>query len=130
MLSNGEKVSPADMEAAILRDPLFEQVMVVGESRPYLSVCAVLKAEEWKKIAGSMGLPENDLASERAEQAVLARIGKQITAFPGYAQIRRAALMADPWTVDNGLLTPTLKLKRAKVVERHQQRIVGLYAGH
>jgi long-chain acyl-CoA synthetase len=77
-----------------------------------------------------MGLPENDLASERAEQAVLARIGKQITAFPGYAQIRRAALMADPWTVDNGLLTPTLKLKRAKVVERHQQRIVALYAGH
>ena len=51
MLSNGEKIPPADMKAAILRDPLFEQVMVLGEARPYLSVVAVLKHEEWKKLA-------------------------------------------------------------------------------
>ena len=51
MLSNGEKVPPVDMEAAIMRDPLFEQVMLLGEGKPYLSVVAVLNADHWKKLA-------------------------------------------------------------------------------
>jgi long-chain acyl-CoA synthetase len=37
---------------------------------------------------------------------------------------------AEPWTVENGLLTPTMKLKRAKVMESHKQEFEGLYAGH
>ncbi len=40
--------------------------------------------------------------------------------FPGYAKIRRLGLLLEPWTVDNGLLTPTLKVKRAKVLEKMQ----------
>jgi long-chain acyl-CoA synthetase len=130
VLSNGEKIPPADMETAILRDPLFEQVMVLGEARPYLSACAVLKPDEWKKLAVALGLQENNLSSERAEQVVLARIAKQISAFPGYAQVRRAALLIEPWSVENGLLTPTMKLKRPKVLERYGAEVEQLYAGH
>jgi len=130
VLSNGEKIAPADMEAAILRDSLFEQVMVVGESRPYLSALAVLKVEEWKRLTSELAIPESDFANEKAEQAVLARIGKQIESFPGYAQVRRVALGTEPWTIENGLVTPTLKLKRGKVLERHRREIEALYAGH
>ncbi|MGH8718614.1 MAG: AMP-dependent synthetase/ligase, partial [Burkholderiales bacterium] len=51
VLSNGEKIPPVDMETAILRDPLFEQVLVLGEARPYLSVMAVLNQDKWNKLA-------------------------------------------------------------------------------
>ena len=50
VLSNGEKVSPVDMEAAILRDALFEHVMLLGEGKPFLSVVVVLNAEPWKQL--------------------------------------------------------------------------------
>jgi long-chain acyl-CoA synthetase len=51
-------------------------------------------------------------------------------AFPGYARIRKIALLDDPWTSDNGMLTPTLKIKRAKVLERHMKEYAGLYDGY
>ena len=133
VLSNGEKVPPVDMEAAIARDPFFEQVMVIGEGKPYLSVFVVPNKELWAKAAAEHGL---DLASPRslrapqAEQLVLERINAQIRSFPGYAQIRRVAIFPEPWTIENGLLTPTLKLKRARVLEQYGSEYERLYAGH
>jgi long-chain acyl-CoA synthetase len=133
VLSNGEKVPPVDMEAAILRDPFFEQVMVLGEGKPYLSVLVVLNKDIWAKLAAEHGLDAASALSTRlpqAEQLVLERINAQIKQFPGYAQIRRVAIANAPWTVDNGMLTPTLKLKRAKVLEAHRADYDKLYSGH
>ncbi len=133
VLSNGEKVPPVDMEAAISRDPFFEQVMVVGEGKPYLSVLVVPNQELWAKLAAEHGLDPASALSTRlpqAEQLVLERINAQIKQFPGYAQIRRVALLAAPWTMDNGMLTPTLKLRRAKVLEEHRADYDKLYSGH
>ncbi|WP_293007920.1 long-chain fatty acid--CoA ligase [Nitrosomonas sp.] len=133
VLSTGEKVPPADMETAILRDPLFEQVMLIGEARSYLSVLVVLNPKHWQSYATQHGL-EEDLANEQSRQLIegilLEKISHQTSEFPGYAKIRRVAVVQEPWSVDNGLLTPTLKLKRVKVFEKHQAEIDGLYAGH
>ncbi len=133
VMSNGEKVPPADMEAAILRDPLFEQVMVHGEGHPYLVVLAVLNAENWQRFAQEVGvradMPES-LRDTRVEQQVLRRIAEQITEFPGYAKVRRVLLLTEPWSIENGLLTPTLKIKRAPVVARFATEIEQLYQGH
>ena len=60
---------------------------------------------------------------------VVGRIAAQLKDFPGYAQVRRAALITEPWTADNGLLTPTLKLKRAQILERHKDRVEEIYRG-
>jgi long-chain acyl-CoA synthetase len=133
VLSTGEKVPPVDMEAAILRDPLFEHVMVLGEGRPYLSVLAVLNVDRWQTLAGQLGLnpdAEADLCSKKLEAAVLERIAQQVKDFPGYAQIRRAAVVLEPWSVENGMLTPTMKVRRAKVLERYQEIVASLYKGH
>lgn len=133
VLSNGEKVSPADMEMAIAMDPLIEQVMIIGEQRPYLSALCVLDQERWREFAKEQGLNADDpslLDSEAVHQAVLARIAEQVRMFPGYAQVRRIHLSLEPWTVDNGLLTPTLKLKRAKVIEKLASPVGELYKGH
>ncbi|MEX0959010.1 MAG: long-chain fatty acid--CoA ligase [Burkholderiales bacterium] len=133
VMSNGEKVPPVDMEAAIMRDTLFEQVMILGEGKPFLTVFVVLNREQWQKVAAEHKLdPESDsvMRGPQAEKIVLERITAQIKEFPGYAQVYRAAIMPQPWSIENGLLTPTMKLKRAKVVEAHKQEYDTLYQGH
>ena len=133
VMSNGEKIPPVDMEAAILVDNLFEQVMVLGEGKPYLTAFVVINRDQWTKIAAQAGMPESIdklMHDEAGQKFVLERVQRQIKSFPGYAQIHRVAIMAEPWTVENGLLTPTMKLKRLKVVESNQKEFDALYAGH
>jgi long-chain acyl-CoA synthetase len=133
VLSNGEKVSPVDMEMAIAMDPLIEQVMVVGEQKPYLSALCILNPEKWQEFATSLSIdPNQQMVLEQVEvqQAVLARIAEQMRMFPGYARIMRIYLSFEPWSVENGLLTPTLKLRRAKVIEKLAEPVANLYAGH
>jgi long-chain acyl-CoA synthetase len=133
VLSTGEKVPPADMEAAILRDPLFEQVMLIGEARSYLSILAVLHPARWQDFAAQYGLgdsPDNEHQKQQIEEILLDKITRQTSEFPGYAKIRRVAVIQEPWTIENGLLTPTLKLKRAKVLEKYKAEVDRLYAGH
>ena len=133
VLSNGEKVPPADVEAAILRDTLFEQVLLIGEAKPFLSVVAVVNDAQWRKLAAELGVDadeENALCEDRVLDRVLKRIAAQMSEFPGFAQVRRVALTREPWTVDNGLLTPTMKLKRAKVIEKFYAELDAMYAGH
>lgn len=132
-MSNGEKVPPNDMEAAILADPLFEQLMVVGEGKAYLSLLAVVNRERWVAAMHERGLsaewPES-LHASQARAYALQRVTQQIQSFPGYARIRRVALLSEAWSTDNGLLTPTLKVKRAKVLERHRKDFDALYDGY
>jgi long-chain acyl-CoA synthetase len=133
VMSNGEKLPPVDMENAILRDPLFEQVMLLGEAKPYLSVIAVLNGDHWKKLAAENGWKTDDpavLRSKDAEKVITQRVGVQLKEFPGYAQVRRASMSLEPWSVENGLMTPTLKLKRPKVMEKFNAEIDAMYAGH
>jgi long-chain acyl-CoA synthetase len=107
--------------------------MVLGEGMPYLSVFAVVNKDQWTKVAPDHGLDpdlEAAMRDPRAEKVVLERIKLQIKEFPGYAQVYRAAILSRPWTIENGLLTPTMKVKRAKVVEAHKQEFDTLYAGH
>ena len=97
VLSNGEKLPPQDVEFAILRDPVFEQVMLVGEGRPYPILLAVSR--------------------EADEQALLERANERLKSFPRWMRVRRVIPTPEPWSVDNGLLTPTLKLKRPLLVQ-------------
>jgi long-chain acyl-CoA synthetase len=132
VMSNGEKIPPMDMENAIMNDALFEQVLLLGEAKPYLSAIAVLNPEQWKKTAAEAGLPANSdtLSGKPAQDLVLKRIGERLRDFPGYAQVRRVTLSLDPWTIENGLLTPTLKTKRAKVMDKFNAEIDAMYQGH
>jgi long-chain acyl-CoA synthetase len=133
VLSNGEKMPPADMETAILHDPLIDQVMIYGEGRPYLVALAVLNPQMWPLIAAKVGvradMPES-LTDANMEAKVLRRIARNISGFPGYAKVHRVLLLLDPWTIDNGLLTPKLSLKRSHVVALYSKQIDDLYKGH
>jgi long-chain acyl-CoA synthetase len=121
VMGNGEKVPPTDMEMAILIDNLFDQVMLIGEGKPFLSCLIVLNPEHWENFTKELNIDP--------KQAVLKRIAKHIKAFPGYAQIRRVSFSLEPWSVENGLLTPTLKMKRTVIIKRYETEIEKMYRG-
>ncbi|MCW8919391.1 MAG: AMP-dependent synthetase/ligase [Gammaproteobacteria bacterium] len=131
VLSNGEKVPPCDMEMALTLEPRIEQVLVVGEGRPYLTALIVLNHELWPQLAAQCGVDAaapTALQSPAVIQSVQRIIDERLHQFPGYAKIRRFHLTLEPWSVENGLLTPTLKVKRGKVLARLQPAIDQLYA--
>jgi len=133
VMGNGEKVPPADMEMAICMDALFDQAMVVGDSRPYLSALLVLNPEQWEVLAKEQNMdPAGTEAckSARVNEIVLERVAKQISSFPGYAKIRKVHCQLEPWDIENGLMTPTLKIKRSKILERFEADIDKMYQDH
>ncbi len=133
MLANGEKVAPCDLELAISLDPLFEQVLVIGEGRPFLAALVVLNPEVFRTLAGGLSVEPQDpgsLRDPRLHQALIRRIARQLHAFPGYVQIHGVCPSLEPWTPVNGLLTPTLKLRRARILARFEHQIAGPYVGH
>ena len=108
VLSNGEKMPPQDAEFAILHDPVFEQVMLVGEGRPFVVLLAVTQ--------------------ETDEKVLIKRANDKLRDFPRWTRVRRVIMQKEPWSVDNGLLTPTLKLKRPILMKRLAPRIEAAYA--
>jgi long-chain acyl-CoA synthetase len=118
------------MEMALSMDPLLDQAMVVGEGRPYLAALLVLAPGPWQQVAGGLGLDPGAplaLADPRACEAVLARVADRLGAFPGHARVRAVHLSLSPWTVENGLMTPTMKLKRPELEARFATVIDALY---
>ena len=107
VLSNGEKVSPQDAEMAILDDPLFEQAMLVGEGRAYLVLLAVTQ--------------------ESDERTLINHANARLKAFSRWTRVRRVIAVPEPWTLADGLLTPTLKVKRNAVLDRYRERIEEYY---
>ena len=133
VLANGEKIAPAELEMAISVDRLFEQTLVVGEGRPYLSALLVLNDVEWNKLAAILGVDTAEAAaleSKLVEEALLERIATRLAHFPGYARIRRLHAVRTPWKVQDGLMTATLKLRRQQLLERHAKDIERMYTGH
>ena len=129
--STGEKVPPGDLEQAIGSDPLFEQVFVVGEQRPFIAAVAVVQREEWQRLAREAGVDPADaqsLKSPAVLRAALARIEKVTSSFPRYAVPRALTLTLEPWTIENTFMTPTLKLKRNNLLGHFAPEIEAMYA--
>lgn len=130
VLINGEKISPNDIELNITQDNLFEQVLVVGEGQAYLSALIVVNQEQWQLFAQKYNIESKNpelLNDKQIQKVLLTRVNQYLKDVPGYAKIRRIKLLQEAWTVENGLLTPTLKMKRARIIEKYQNEIAQLY---
>lgn len=131
VLSNGEKIAPTDLEMAISMDPLFEYSLVLGEGRPYLTLLAVLNGPVWQELAAELGVSPEPASLELPEvkAAVLGRVEKLLAHFPGFVFIKDVALSLKPWTVEEGLLTPTMKIRRS-LIEKHMAADVARMYAH
>lgn len=133
VLSNGEKVSPGDIELAIATQAVINEVLIIGDARPYLSALIVPDKDELNKLAPILGVTTTGTALIQDAEIIthlLTIVNHSLADFPGYANVQRIALIDDAWSVENGMLTPTLKLKRSMIIEQHKDEIDALYAGH
>ncbi len=130
ILQNGEKISPAHIEAAIKGDILFDQVMVVGKERPFLTALVVLNKELLEKTAESLNLNPHDpltLKNTTLTNLVLKRISEKMKQYPDAFQIRAATLLKDEWTAPSGLMTVSGKLKRKDISAKYSEEIELMY---
>ncbi|CAN5723434.1 AMP-dependent synthetase/ligase [soil metagenome] len=128
--STGEKIAPVDVELAITADALFEQAWVFGDNRPFIACVVVLAREAWVTLATGLQLdparPES-LQAPAAVKTVLGRIRGLTTSLPHYAQPRAVALTLEPWSIENTMMTPTLKLKRNNLAAHFTAQVDQLY---
>jgi len=130
VLANGEKVPPTDIETAIATHPLFDQVMIVGEGKSFLSAVVVLNQDMLKATLKDKNWSKDKLSDSEFDEYLIEQISLQMGDFPGYAKIRKVHVCESEWTVEQGLLTSTLKIKRPKIMAHYQAEIDALYAGH
>ena len=127
VMSTGVKACPAEIESRLAADGLFEQSLVLGESRPYLVALLVADPAQLEALKRFIGFEDGQ--DEHLERALLERCRGRLADLPQSHQLRRVALVP-PFTLANGLVTTTLKPRRAAIAKTHAALVESLYAGH
>ncbi|MCB9780591.1 MAG: long-chain fatty acid--CoA ligase [Alphaproteobacteria bacterium] len=127
--AGGKNIAPAPLEKA-LEGGIVGQACVVGDERPYLVALLALDPEALAAratAAGWPGGPQEWRDRPEVQAAVQAQVDRANAPLPPFSTIKRWALLPGELTVEAGELTPTLKLKRRVVQERHAGLVAGLY---
>jgi long-chain acyl-CoA synthetase len=130
--AGGKNITPANLENEIKQHPLVSQCVVVGDRRPYLVALVTLDPEEVVAYAKEHGLPEDpaQLAGNGDVRAAIeAHLAKINEKFARVEQVKKIAILPQDLSQESGELTPTMKVKRAVVADKHQGEIEKLYAG-
>ncbi len=129
--AGGKNITPANLENEIKQHPLVSQCVVVGDRKPYLVALVTLDPEEAAAYAKEHGLPEDpeQLATNPEIVAALEAHREKINEkFARVEQVKKIAILPRDLSQESGELTPTLKVKRAVVVSKHEREIEQLYA--
>jgi long-chain acyl-CoA synthetase len=129
--AGGKNITPANLEAEIKQHPLVSQCVVVGDRRPYLVALVTLDPEEAVKYAQEHNLPEDpaQLAQNPDVKAdIEAHVDKINQNFARVEQVKKISILPNDLSQESGELTPTLKVKRAVVAQKHEDAIEQLYA--
>ncbi|MFK5584001.1 AMP-dependent synthetase/ligase [Ornithinimicrobium sp. LYQ131] len=130
--AGGKNVLPGPMEDRLRAHRLVSHCMVVGEGRPFVAVLITLDEEMVAAWARQQGLGELEPAQVRTHPALRAELREAVDAANAPVSrgesIRSFRVLEDDFTVESGLLTPSLKLRRAHVDERYREEIEQLYA--
>lgn len=130
-LENGKYVAPAPLEEQLKLSPFIAQAFIYGANKPHNVALIVLNAENlpgWAAQNGLAGKSLTDLAKEPAVRKLIAgEIEKYSADFKGFEKIFNFALLTEEFTSENGMLTPTMKVKRNAVVEKYGALIESLY---
>jgi long-chain acyl-CoA synthetase len=130
-LENGKYVVPSPIEETIALSPYIIQCMIEGTNKPHNVALVVVDKEALKKWAGENGVSGDLLADAKVRalyEGEIKRICKENEhSIKGYEAPRNFALIDEEWTVENGMLTPKMSLKRRKVVEKYGDLIASLF---
>ena len=131
--STGKKIHPARVETLFKFEPLISQIMLVGDRLPYLTALFTINpavAETLKGMDMLKGHTTAEMAAaepvQKEIQKVVARVNKQLAPFE---QIRKYRVLGRDFSIENGELTATMKVRRARVMENFKENIAELYEG-
>ncbi|MCW5978660.1 MAG: AMP-binding protein [Bryobacteraceae bacterium] len=131
--SNGKKIYPSRIENLFKVEPLINQVLILGDRMPYVAALFTLNpaaAEAIKGMDGFRQMKMAELVKARPVQAELkklvARVNQNLAPFE---QIRRYHILDRDFSIEDGELTPTMKVRRARVIDNHKSTINTLYMG-
>jgi long-chain acyl-CoA synthetase len=130
--SNGKNVAPATIEGMLAADPLFEYTLLLGDNRPYLTLLVAPSLPHLEDIGKQLQLTWAHREELLSHPEIIAELRRRVSALTeklaSYEQIRDLRLLVDEFTQENGLLTPTLKVKRKEVERRFAQLVEEMYA--
>jgi long-chain acyl-CoA synthetase len=128
--SGGLNIAPNNIEAALIKLPLVSQAVCIGEKRRYITALVTLNREAVAEFAAENEVEGDDLHANPVVIAAMKKgIDEQVNPnFPRAEQVRDFRILPRDFTVENGELTPTLKIKRRVVNERFSAEIEGMYA--
>jgi long-chain acyl-CoA synthetase len=137
--AGGKNIAPGPIEDLLTRSRLVDQVMLIGENRTYMTALVVPDFENAKEMLTQAGETVGDIAQLETRRALvdgvtltmaieadLKDLQRDLSAFE---RVRRFKLLAEPFTVENGLMTPTLKVKRKAVSDLYAAEIEKMYEG-
>lgn len=129
--AGGKNVAPANIELLIARDPIVSQVVVIGDKRRFLSALITLSTEELENLRqtepfSSMAIPEI-IASDAIQQRVQRAVDRANAELARYENIRKYKVLDREFSIEDGEMTPTLKLKRRAIEERFGDVIEAFY---
>jgi long-chain acyl-CoA synthetase len=117
--SNGKKIYPARIEGLFKTEPIVNQMVLIGDRLPYVTALFTVN------VANVEGLKGREPVLAEVKKAV-ARVNKQLAPFE---QIRKFRVIEREFTIETGELTPTMKVRRNRVLENHREVVSELYMG-
>jgi long-chain acyl-CoA synthetase len=130
--SGGKNIAPAPIEGMLLRSELIDQVLLIGDKRQFVTALLVPDYEIVKQRLRSQGeeppVSHQALVKDPEVRKMFEReIEHQLSHVANYERVRRFVLLEEPFTIENSMLTPTLKVKRTEAEERYRDLIDSLY---
>lgn len=128
--SGGDNVSPARVEGHLTLEPEIAQAVVCGDKKPYITAILVPDAEiarDWAQRRGKPDALAELVRDPDFRRLVSDAVDRANRGLSGVERIRKFILVPDPFTMDNGLMTPTLKIKRTLVLGAYREQVEGLY---
>jgi long-chain acyl-CoA synthetase len=129
--SNGKYISPQLIESKLCVDKYIDQIVVVAEQRKFVSALVIPQYDLLKELAHDYGVDcttnEELCANERVVKFMMYRIETLQQEFAHYEQIKKITLLPQPFSLDKGELTNTLKVKRSVLYKNYREQIEKMY---
>ncbi len=128
---SGENIAPQPIENALKQDPLIEEACLIGDKRPFITALLVPNQTLVETLARKSGVSGDwpaVLSHQTVQSLFRRRVNALNTTLPIPARIRQFSVLSQPFSQDQGELTPTLKIKRRHVLKTRQEQIEAMYS--
>ncbi|MGN1219053.1 MAG: long-chain fatty acid--CoA ligase, partial [Phocaeicola sp.] len=129
--SNGKYIAPQAIETKLVVDKYIDQISIIADQRKYVSALIVPEYSQVKAYAESKGIKYSDmkelLANKEIQELFRMRIDTLQQEFAHYEQIKKFTLLPEPFSMEKGELTNTLKIKRPVLMKNYAEQIEKMY---